>query len=44
LQQPSVLFEVTFRDTAARGILGFGLARVARWRVPKAGAGPSPRR
>jgi len=44
LQQPSVLFEVTFRDTAARGILGFGLARVARWRVPKAGEGSSPRR
>lgn len=33
LPQPAVLFEVTFRDTAARGVLGFGLGRVPR-RVP----------
>ena len=30
LPQPSVLFEVTFRDTAARRVLGFGLGRSAR--------------
>ena len=44
LPQPSVLFEVTFRDTAARGVLGFGLGRVARRVVPKAGKRASPRR
>lgn len=44
LPQPSVLFEVTFRDTAARGILGFGLGRVARRVVPRAGPVPGPRR
>lgn len=38
LPQPAVLFEVTFRDTAARGILGFGLGRAAR----RAGPGASP--
>lgn len=38
LPQPTVLFEVTFRDTAARGVLGFGLARVVRRAAPKAGA------
>ncbi|MCI1189604.1 hypothetical protein MON38_19445 [Hymenobacter sp. DH14] len=38
LPQPSVLFEVTFRDTAARGVLGFGLGRTARRVAPKAGA------
>ena len=30
LKTPSVLLEVTFRDTAARGVLGFGLRPVAR--------------
>ena len=40
LPQPSVLFEVTFRDTAARVVLGFGLGRPTRRVVPKAGAGP----
>ena len=40
LPQPSVLFEVTFRDTVARGVLGFGLGRVARRAMPKAGATP----
>lgn len=45
LPQPSVLFEVTFRDTAARGVLGFGLGRVAHPPVvPKVGAHPGPRR
>lgn len=34
LKTPSVLLEVTFRDTAARAVLGFGLR----------GAGPSPTR
>ena len=44
LPQPSVLFEVTFRDTAARGVLGFGLGRIARRAVPvRAGAKPGPR-
>ncbi len=37
--QPSVLFEVTFRDTAARGVLAFGLGRVARRAVPKSRPG-----
>ena len=36
LPQPAVLFEVTFRDTAARGVLGFGLGRVSRRVPPKA--------
>lgn len=40
LPQPSVLFEVTFRDTAARSVLGFGLGRVAR-RVPPQASGNS---
>ena len=40
LPQPTVLFEVTFRDTAARGVLGFELGRVARRVVPKAGGTP----
>ena len=44
LPQPSVLFEVTFRDTAARGVLGFGLRHGARRVVPQTGASPSPRR
>ena len=44
LPQPTVLFEVTFRDTAARGVLGFGLGRVARRLVPKASASPRSRR
>ena len=42
LPQPSVLFEVTFRDTAARSILGFGLGRGARRVVPRAGTSPRP--
>lgn len=42
LPQPSVLFEVTFRDTAARGVLAFGLGRTPRRVVPK--AGPRSRR
>ena len=33
LKLPSVLLEVTFRDTASRAILGFGVRRVAA-RVP----------
>jgi len=41
LPQPSVQFEVTFRDTTTRNVLGFGLGRVARRVVPKAGASPS---
>jgi hypothetical protein len=36
LPQPAVLFEVTFRDTAARGVLGFGIGRNVRRVVPKA--------
>ncbi len=41
LPQPSALFEVTFRDTAARGVLGFGPGRVARRVAPKASTRPS---
>lgn len=41
LPQPSVQFEVTFRDTTTRNVLGFGLGRAARRVVPKAGASPS---
>ncbi|MET4076086.1 hypothetical protein [Hymenobacter sp. UYCo722] len=44
LPQPSVLFEVTFRDTATRNILGFGLGRVTRRTVPEPGPRPSPHR
>lgn len=44
LPQPTVLFEVTFRDTAARSILGFGLGRVARRPMAKPGTSPSPRK
>ena len=40
LPQPSVLFEVTFRDTVARGVLGFALRRMVRRVVPQAGASP----
>lgn len=32
---PSMLLEVTFRDTAARGILGFGLRPAGPVRAPK---------
>ena len=44
LPQPSVLFEVTFRDTAARSVLGFGLGRIARRAVPQTTAQPSTHR
>ena len=45
LPQPSALFEVTFRDTATRSVLGFGLGRVARRVAPaKAKARPGPHR
>ncbi|GAA4042397.1 hypothetical protein GCM10022409_30490 [Hymenobacter glaciei] len=44
LPQPSALFEVTFRDTTARGVLGFGLGRVAHRPAAKPITNPGPRR